>query len=329
MNRSDKTGFRRFLPLLILVAVALLAAAFVLLLPTIQKAIPANSAAQPVSTPTYKTIAKKDASILQSITVRHLNGQPYTLIYQNGVLFLETDGDPEPVNTAFAETFIKYATTFSVEDTVAEDVSEVAESLADMGLDPPLIEAHMTYTDGTTAAFSLGSAAPETSYHYYRWSGDNAVYLCHPGIYETLEYTPEMLLSFTQPPIYPALIERISITPQEGKPIVCAFNDAGGDVPEGRIESPFAYPMDRAATRALLTATKNFRLGARLKARHPRNRSALRTGYTPCCCGNLTGRRAVYFDRRQRRHADLFFGCLCHHADHRRTGRRFLLLLRV
>lgn len=34
---------------------------------------------------------------------------------------------------------------------------------------------------------------PDTTYHYYRWSGDSGVYMCDSGTYEAFEYTAQML----------------------------------------------------------------------------------------------------------------------------------------
>ncbi|MFH1513759.1 MAG: DUF4340 domain-containing protein, partial [Bacillota bacterium] len=266
MSPSDKKGFRRFLPLVILAAVLILIAAFVLLLPVIREMFPAKSAGKTQYNPTYKTVFERDPDTLLSVTVSHVNGETYTLQYENGTLLLAADGaEPEPINAIFANAIIRYATEFSVEDTVAQDVSEVAESLPDMGLEPPRIRAIVTYADGSEITISLGYNLPETSYYYYRWSGDNAVYLCSSGIYETFEYTAEMLLSVTQPPIIPALIERVSIARGDSEPIVCTFASNGEDTPDGTLQSPFVYPMDAQAAQDLISAVENFRLGARLK----------------------------------------------------------------
>lgn len=56
-------------------------------------------------------------------------------------------------------------------------VTEVAENLADFGLDNPQVKFTANYTDGTSFSFELGSEAPAGSGYYGRKPGENTVYL--------------------------------------------------------------------------------------------------------------------------------------------------------
>jgi len=293
-SKHTKKKPRRLLSLLVLFATLLLAVAFVLLLPVIKAKYPSKTAEQYQYNPTYKTIETHDSTTLVSIAVSHLDGDSYTLLYQNGSLMLQTDdAETEPVDTAYAEKFLQYATGIAVEDTVVDDVSEVQENLPDMGLLPPQIEVLVTYDDGTAETLSFGYNLPSTSYYYYQWSGDSGVYLCNNGAYETFEYTADMLLSVTQPSILASLIERISISNGDGDPIVCTFTaDSAGNV-LGTVQSPFVYPMDFTAAENLLTAAENFRLGSRLKTVTDDNR----TGYgldSPQAVVKIAQREGLY-----------------------------------
>jgi len=234
-------------------------------LPAIKERFPAKGSGKNEYSPTYKTIAQRDPKTLESITVSHLNGETYTLVYQDDALALRSDSaQPEPIDSMVAQNFLKYATMISVEDTVAQDVGEVLENLPDMGLSPPQITVETAYSDGSADTFWIGDNLPSTSYYYYRWSGDNGVYICNSGVYETFAYTADMLLEITQPSIIPSLIERVSILLGNEAPIVCTFT-SDGDSATGTLQSPFAYPMDTEAADNLLSAVENFRLGARLK----------------------------------------------------------------
>jgi hypothetical protein len=265
-SKQLKKKKRRLLPILLLISALILTIAFVLLLPVIEEKVPSKTAEKYEYNPTYRMIETRDCATLASIAVTHVDGDSYTLLYQNGSLALQTgDGAMEEINPAYTEKFLQYATEITVEDTVTDDVTEVEDSLSDMGLLPPQAEVLVTYADGTAVTLSFGYAMTSTTYYYFRWSGDDGVYLCNSGAYETFEYTAEMLLSVTQPEILASLIERISIARGDGDPIVCAFTaDAEGNV-LSTVQSPFVYPMNSEAADTLRTAAENFRLGSRLK----------------------------------------------------------------
>lgn len=266
MSRSDKTGFRRFLPLLSLALVLALAAAFVWLLPAVQKAIPAKGSVRQTYAPTYKTVAQLDPETLETVTVTQWGGTPYTLVNQDGILSLRTDnGGLEAISAAMSENFIKYASTIYVEDTLAQDAADMADQLAATGLDPPQITATAMFSDGSEITIRLGAAMLDTTYHYYMWSGDDALYLCNTGVYETFETTADMLRTVTQPPIIASLVESVSIQRKAETPIVCALRTDDDGTVQGTLQSPYAYPMSAQAAQALLSAVDSFRLGARLR----------------------------------------------------------------
>ncbi len=274
MSRSDKTGFRRYLPLLALVLVLALAAAFVWLLPAIKKTFPATSTIAQTYAPTYKTIAELDPETLETVTVTHLGEDPYTLVNQDGILSLQSeDGSLEPINTTVSDNFIKYATTIYVEDTLAEDAADLADQLSAMGLIPPQITATAVFADGSKVTILLGSTMLDTTYHYYMWSGDNGLYLCNTGVYETFENTADMLRSITQPPIIASLVESVNIEHAGETPIVCSLETDEDDAVQGTLQSPYAYPMQAQAAKALLSAVDSFRLGARLRPMTDETRS--------------------------------------------------------
>ena len=266
MHSTDRKGFRRFLPLLLLAFVLVLAAAFVLLLPLIQKEYPAKGKQTNVYVPTYQTVAQLDSTTLKTITVKHADGEGYTLVYQDRILSLQTEsGTLEAISATLSDQFIKYVTTIYVEDTIATDVSEVQEELPDMGLNPPQIQVTAVFTDGREITIALGSTMLDTTYHYYQWSADQSVYLCNTGVYQTFEHTADMLRTVEQPTIVPSLVERVSIQHGDAAPIRCALETDAEGMVRGTLESPFTYPMDPNKAQALLTAVKNFSLGARLQ----------------------------------------------------------------
>jgi len=268
LDKPEKKGFRRFVPLLILIGVLLLAIAFVLLLPVIKNTFPADNAASTSSTATtYTLIAQEDSQTLDTITVSHADGDSYTLAYQDGMLALVLDnGETELINDSYTDSIIKYATQVYIMETVVEDESEYLENLPDMGLDPPQIEVVSTFTDGSAITIDLGYNLNTTTEYYFRWSGDSAIYFCNSSVYQTFEYTADMLLTIDQPSVLSTLVERISILPHGEDAIVCTFETDENDTVTGTLQSPFVYPMDQNAADTLLTAAENFRLGTRVGA---------------------------------------------------------------
>jgi len=294
LSRSEKKGFRRYIPFLSLAAVLLLAAAFVFLLPVIKQTFPADEGETYVYTPTCMTVAEFDETSLKTVTVTHSGGESYTLVYQDEIMSLETDtGELEAISATISDNFIKYATTIYVEDTIAEDESEVADQLSAMGFEPPLITATAVFSDGSEITVELGNSLYDTTYHYYRWSGDNGVYLCNEGVYETFNYTADMLRTVTQPSITASLVERVSILHTGEESIICTFETDEEGTVQGTLQSPFVYPMDAEAADNLISAVENFRLGARLMPVTDENRASYGLD-TPQTVIKITQREGLY-----------------------------------
>ena len=253
--------------MIIVGAAVAVATAFVLLLPTIKTRFPSQLAESMEVDLTYKTLETGNVNVLDSITVTHEDGETYTLLYRNEELYLQReDGDTEIINDSYTSEIIAAATEICVEDTVTEDVSEVSDHLADMGLEPPEITVTVGYANGREVEIRLGDEVPGTTYHYYRWSGDDGVYMCDCGTYEAFEYTAHMLLPVEQPSMAPALIDHVTLNTKTGGEMECAFVSDGENAYAGTLVAPFEYPMDSDAVSTLLNALKNFRLGTKLEA---------------------------------------------------------------
>ena len=260
-NKVDRRPLNRKLVLWLSLALLALAVALILLLPAIRQRFPAESVAVPDVVLPFRTLGEYAEDALDSVTITHADGQSYTLRYQNGALWLERDGGLTAISESSSDTLIKAVTQISVENIVTEDASEVAEHLEDMGLAPPRAVAHVRYTSGDTVTLELGSEVPETTYSYYRWSGDNGIYMCDVGISDALLMTANRLLPVEQPVMTRLLIDRLALTTADGQVIGMAFtSDAAGNA-YGRLTSPYDYPMSADATDAMLTALTNFRLG--------------------------------------------------------------------
>ncbi len=267
MQHPLKTKQRKPLPriwlLVLLIAAALLMLAVVLLWPKLFPAPVSKLYPDPVAVLPYETLQDNPQEQLVSITVSHRDGESYTLRAADGSLLLERGDGLRDINDSLCAEFLKAAATIAVENVVTRDATEVEEHLADMGLKPPLITVRICYTDGRENLLSIGSGVPNTTYSYFRWSGDNGVYMCDSGITDLFSNTANQLLPITQPKLTPSLVDRLTIANAAGELELSLTRDASGET-AGQLHSPLRYPMDGDAAAAMYTALENFRLGTLL-----------------------------------------------------------------
>ncbi len=253
---------RRALWLAIIGVLAVAAGALVLLIPTIKEKYPDALTTSMQTEDTRRTLETGNTNVLDTITVTQESGESYTMLYRNQQLYLSREsGDAELINESYSEDIVDAATQITVTDTVAADVTEVSDHLADMGLEPPKITVQVSYANGYEVELQLGSEVPETTYHYYRWSGDEGVYMCDVGIYEAFSYTAQMLLPVEQPTLVAGLIDWITLRTADGGRLACSFTTDADGAYAATVTEPYAYPMDSEDADAFMTSLKNFRLG--------------------------------------------------------------------
>ncbi len=267
-NSSPKKHGRK--PVLILIGLVLvLSLALVLLLPVIKAWFPAQPSG-PTREYTEELLDEADKALLSEITVKHKGQDSYTFTYENGELFLHTDGNKQVlVGEYYSDIILTAATYISVADVVTRDGAEVKEHLPDMGLEPPESVIQIRYTDGREDKFEIGSKVPETTFYYFRWSGAPGVYMCDYGTYEAFAYTPAILIPVSQPVLEKTLIDRITLDLAGQEPMEIVFPADGSTV----MKSPFLYPLDATAADGLLTAASGFRLGTLQGELTPENRT--------------------------------------------------------
>lgn len=262
MKKERKPLSRKGLILLLVILAALLAV-LALLLPKLLPKQTGKLYPDPVAVLPYETLQENPPEKLETITVNHLSGESYTLHYKDGALLLMLDGELTDINDSLSATMLEAATTIVVENVVTKDGSEVAEHLADMGLEPPQAEVTVRYTDGRTQTLQIGTGVPHTTYSYFRWSEDPGIYMCNEGIADIFSYTARRLLPIDQPKLTAFLTDSLTIRNASGTLKVSLHRDDGGNS-SGQLLEPFVYPMDTAAAAAMYTSLENFRLGTPL-----------------------------------------------------------------
>ncbi len=261
--------------LLLVGTLALAAAAVAIGVPKLIEANPGASAPAATAALPFRTLASAERTGLESITVSQKDGDEYTLLYENERLYLlEENGDKTAINEAVGESMLAAVTSLSVEETVAGDAAEVAEHLADMGLEPPQITVTIHRGDGDQW-LRLGLPCPETTYYYYRWSGDPGVYLCDNGTYEAFECSRLLLLPVEQPSFTAARVDWVRLQKRGEEAIELAFSVTASDTAVGSLRSPYAYPLRADSAQSLLEGVAGLRLGARAEIVTAQNRAEL------------------------------------------------------
>lgn len=204
-----------------------------------------------------RTLDVREADTLASVSVSPYYDEPYELEMRNGHLWLRGQDGPSALDESRERELLDALTRVVVQDTVAEDASEVQEHLEEMGLAPALASATVRYTDGTQAIFEVGASVPHTPYTYFRWSGDSGVHMCTPDILDALSLSAQQLLPVAELQISPSLVESLRLTNQSG---ALLFRFSGGA--SGTLEEPFAYPLASEGVSSLLSALQNVRLGS-------------------------------------------------------------------
>ena len=249
--------------LLILLGSVLVALAAVFVMPALFPAPAGQLYPDPEPVLNFETLQVSQADQLHTITVAHQGGESYTLHYRDGELLLSLDGQLMDINDSLSDDLLEAATTIAVEDVVSRNSSEVAQYLPDMGLEPARITVTVSYQDGREDVLFIGGGVPNTTYSYYRWSGDDGVYMCDAGVAEIFAYTARRLLPVEQPRLENSLVDRLVIVNGHGETELGLSIDSGGNI-TGQLFSPLRYPMAGSAASALMTSLENFRLGTRM-----------------------------------------------------------------
>lgn len=210
-----------------------------------------------------KTLHQADAAELISVVVRPAEGEAYTLLHQDGKLLLKRDSGVAAVSEAAQDEILEAVTCLAVSGEIAEDAVEVEEYFRDMGLAPAQIVVQAFFSDGGDYTLEIGAEVPETTYRYYRWSGDPGVYMCDVGVGEIFSMTPERLLPVEQPELVASLVEALELENKNGV-LELRIHQNGDGVRLGELNGPLSYPMDASTLETVLNALDGFRLGTPL-----------------------------------------------------------------
>lgn len=261
MKKVRRRMSKRGVALSILLPLLILAVAFVALLPAIKTWFPPAGTVAPVSVSYERTLLTSKRQEIATIQVRHADGTDYLLKYLDNALYLEDENGQQRINEAIGDTMLNVLATLQMQLVISEDPQEVQEHLEEMGLKPPAITVDVKFEDGRAFTLRFGKKVPGESGYYFRWSGDENVYMCDAGMYQSFEYSSKMLLPVEQPVISIGLIDTVGIRLRGKEAMAFQFvTDSAGQT-GGKLVEPYAYPMSADATKSIITALSDFRLG--------------------------------------------------------------------
>lgn len=244
-------------------------------------AVVANRPAAPVeeveSHDTSGTLTDYESSQVTRLAIAHRNGDSWAALQTaGGTLTLEDDPEYE-ISAAKAADLLDLARSLTYQQVLAEDAS--AYSLADFGLENPLLTLSVTYADGACWALHLGdSLTLESSNAYYMLvDGDSRLFALDRGTAEALMVERAALHPVEQPTLHKARFDHITLLDGNGATLAewVLQGDIGGNAQDRwLLTAPIQYPADGESISTLQDSLANLRLGAYVAEATPESLTA-------------------------------------------------------
>jgi hypothetical protein len=213
---------------------------------------------------TRRSLVTRKAEEVARIAVSRSSGEGYVLYLDNGRLAVQ--GRPDFVmDEDRQKSLLSACAILEAEDTVSESKEEWEPHKADFGLNPPAVKVDITYTDGKTAAFSLGAKSSVNNWNYFLLEGDPKLYLASADLIDLFDQDVTAFHSIDQPLIHCQRIDNITI--QNGSGEVQAAWKLETDITDAnalsawRMTAPYNYPCDADAMDTLVSALEKLYLG--------------------------------------------------------------------
>ena len=216
------------------------------------------------NTSTRRTLIVRKAEEVARIAVTRSTGEGYVLTGDNGRLAVQ-DRPDFVMDEDKQKSLLNACSILEAEDTVSESGDEWEAHKADFGLISPAVTVMVTYSDGKTAAFSLGAKSPVNNWNYFTLEGDPGLYLASADLIELFDQDVTVFHHVDQPVIHHQRIDDITI--QSGSGTTKAAWKLETDIVNSnalsswRMTAPYYYPCDAGAMDTLLSALEKLYLG--------------------------------------------------------------------
>ncbi len=241
----------KFIPLIVLsVLIVVLAAAYTALSKSNDRR-EAEEAALLASENAAEMIAEYDATTMTELTYQRDGEDPVELYVSNGLWHLKAD-DTFPVNQTTVGSMASAISSIAVQNHVTEG------DPADYGLAEPAYRVEVTYQDGTSHQYRIGSYNAFGGGMYY-FMMDGAMYTITSGLTSYFDYTQDDLLQLETMPtdIEQDYINAITVTVDGAEKVIDDTNgiaslfDLFGDIRLTDCADYYADETERAETYGL------------------------------------------------------------------------------
>lgn len=210
------------------------------------------------------TLTDYESSEIASLSITQRNDSWTLLQNADGTLTMADDPDYE-ISAAKAADLMDIARSLSYQEILTEDVSPY--SLADFGLEDPLLTLSVTYTDGSTWVLHLGDtlSLEDNNAYYMLVEDDPRLFALDKGTAESLMVERASLHPVEQPTLHKARFDRITLTDGSGATLAdwVLQGDIGTNAQDRwLLVAPLQYPVDGDSISNLQDNLVNLRLGA-------------------------------------------------------------------
>ena len=183
-----------------------------------------------------------------------------------GGLVVTTDSGSWPVKSAMADRILEEASQLMVTDVLAEDLSALPDGPSAFGLEPARETVTVTYADGASLTFRVGSRydGGDEIFYYMVVEDDPRLFALDVNTAEDLGFGAAQLIDVTQPVLQAARMDRISVEDGAGRRTwLLEGSIADGDaIDRWVLAEPFRYPADGEMITNLKTNAANLHLNS-------------------------------------------------------------------
>ena len=271
-KKQKKSGSRMMQTGIALLALAVIAAAVILLLPREEPVSPEKTAEEAGFVHPDEAAAlvlpQHGEDGLASLSVTLDSGENWTAVRDAQGWLVRSGADAfEPFygEPFYMSVVTQYALLLEEAEVLAADFGAYAEHRADFGLDTPRMTAALAYTDGTSLTVYIGSAeaAGEIPGRYMLAEGRPELFLAENEVWKELYIEAEVLRPTGQPTVHAARIDRVTLTDADG--VREWALDAAITEPDAAdrwsLVQPYRYAADGDAMETLRKNLANLRMG--------------------------------------------------------------------
>lgn len=198
------------------------------------------------------SFSSRDVNEIARLTVQNGAGSRYTIVQAENSWRMEGVEDFVFSDTMLSDALSNAAVVLTSR-TVLDLKDNPSLTASDFGVTENGIRVDVSYTDGESLTFYIGSAVPEeTPAYYFMVENDTRVFAISQDVHDTYSRAQMTLHSVTDPALSGELIDRITVTGDKPFTIERRMNG-------WYMTAPFRYPLSSAAVDSFLGKLEELR----------------------------------------------------------------------